>query len=71
MREVSGKYTEREAHDCPSRKPTEVGGVEDCGKVIETPVNTGLSRITGYPRCGEGCGDTLKEFNSRGLQPPK
>src|ERR1035438_2951443 len=51
--------TTREAQKSASRKPTEVGGVEDCGKVIETPVNKGRSRIGGYPRCGEGCGDTL------------
>ena len=62
MREVSGKYTAREAHDCPSRKPTEVGGGNEVGKSQRNPskkrvisnrwVSPLRGRVWGYPNRG-------------------
>jgi hypothetical protein len=53
------------------RKPTEVGRVARRPNSDKTIVHQGVCGGRGYPRCGDRCGDTLKRFNSAGLQPPK
>ena len=40
-------------------KPTEVGGANTSSNGNETIANKGRIDDTAYPRCGEGCGDTL------------
>ena len=48
--------------------PTEVGGVIERVNHNEIVVIKWLCKTQGVPHCGEGCGDTLHEFNSRCLQ---
>ena len=42
-------------------KGSVVGDVRKRANVNKTIENTGDSVDAGYPRCGEGCGDTLTE----------
>jgi len=48
-------------HACrASQKPTEVGGATPHAKWYQTIAITASSEVAGYPRRGEGRGDTLE-----------
>jgi len=70
MREVLASTAERSTQQCEP-KPTEIGDARKGVNRNELIAYQGVYSIEGYPRCGDRRGDTLKGFNSHGLQPSK
>jgi len=60
MREVLASTALRSTQKCKP-KPTEVGEARKRTNRNETIAYQGVWDIEGYPRCGDRCGDTLKQ----------